>query len=171
MWVLVVSCKRTQTHINAPFTSVMWATDSFLQRHQHHFKLSAAFKGADVVHCSSSYNKVFIFSTDKRYQSVGSFSSSSDLRNQPYRRTDGGRHSAKWKPGQQLHVSSDISLWKAHTSTTDTPVTAATSFSLSRMLKTGWRRMFPRRNGERVKNWSRSRVKNWFDCGVVVWFE
>ncbi|XP_046888077.1 formin-like protein 1 isoform X1 [Hypomesus transpacificus] len=33
-----------------------------------------------------------------------------DLRNQPYRRTDGGRRSAKWKPGQQLHVSSDISL-------------------------------------------------------------
>ncbi|XP_028287712.1 formin-like protein 1 [Parambassis ranga] len=33
-----------------------------------------------------------------------------DLRNQPYRRADGGRRSAKWKPGQQLHVSSDISL-------------------------------------------------------------
>ncbi|TKS89398.1 Formin-like protein 1 [Collichthys lucidus] len=33
-----------------------------------------------------------------------------DLRNQPYRRTDAGRRSAKWKPGQQLHVSSDISL-------------------------------------------------------------
>uniref|UniRef100_A0A3B5A1D9 FH2 domain-containing protein n=1 Tax=Stegastes partitus TaxID=144197 RepID=A0A3B5A1D9_9TELE len=33
-----------------------------------------------------------------------------DLRNQPYRRTDGGRRSAKWKPGQQLQVSSDISL-------------------------------------------------------------
>ncbi|TDG97700.1 hypothetical protein EPR50_G00210740 [Perca flavescens] len=33
-----------------------------------------------------------------------------DLRNQPYRRTDGGRRSAKWKPGQQLNVSSDISL-------------------------------------------------------------
>ncbi|XP_029382912.1 formin-like protein 1 [Echeneis naucrates] len=33
-----------------------------------------------------------------------------DLRNQPYRRTDGSRRSAKWKPGQQLHVSSDISL-------------------------------------------------------------
>lgn len=38
--------------------------------------------------------------------------SSSDLRNQPYRRADGGRRSAKWKPGQQLHVSSDISLWR-----------------------------------------------------------
>ncbi|KAK5600650.1 hypothetical protein CRENBAI_014042 [Crenichthys baileyi] len=33
-----------------------------------------------------------------------------DLRNQPYRRTDGARHSSKWKPGQQLQVSSDISL-------------------------------------------------------------
>ncbi|KAJ7987711.1 hypothetical protein DPEC_G00329330 [Dallia pectoralis] len=33
-----------------------------------------------------------------------------DLRNQPYRRTDGSRLSAKWKPGQKLHVSSDISL-------------------------------------------------------------
>lgn len=33
-----------------------------------------------------------------------------DLRNQPYRRTDGSRRSAKWKQGQQLHVSSDISL-------------------------------------------------------------
>lgn len=33
-----------------------------------------------------------------------------DLRNQPYRRTDGGRRSGKWKPGQQLQVSSDISL-------------------------------------------------------------
>uniref|UniRef100_A0AAQ5ZVJ2 Formin-like 1a n=1 Tax=Amphiprion ocellaris TaxID=80972 RepID=A0AAQ5ZVJ2_AMPOC len=33
-----------------------------------------------------------------------------DLRNQPYRRTDAGRRSAKWKPGQQLQVSSDISL-------------------------------------------------------------
>uniref|UniRef100_A0A669EWV4 Formin like 1 n=1 Tax=Oreochromis niloticus TaxID=8128 RepID=A0A669EWV4_ORENI len=33
-----------------------------------------------------------------------------DLRNQPYRRGDGGRRSAKWKPGQQLQVSSDISL-------------------------------------------------------------
>ncbi|XP_056905151.1 formin-like protein 1 isoform X2 [Takifugu flavidus] len=33
-----------------------------------------------------------------------------DLRNQPYRRADGGRRSAKWKAGQQLHVSSDISL-------------------------------------------------------------
>ncbi|XP_062234892.1 formin-like protein 1 isoform X2 [Platichthys flesus] len=33
-----------------------------------------------------------------------------DLRNQPYRRADGGRRSAKWKPGQQLQVSSDISL-------------------------------------------------------------
>ncbi|KAF7665194.1 hypothetical protein LDENG_00149920 [Lucifuga dentata] len=33
-----------------------------------------------------------------------------DLRNQPYRRTDCSRRSAKWKPGQQLHVSSDISL-------------------------------------------------------------
>lgn len=33
-----------------------------------------------------------------------------DLRNQPYRRTDGSRRSTKWKPGQQLHVSSDISL-------------------------------------------------------------
>ncbi|KAG7472959.1 formin 1 isoform X1 [Solea senegalensis] len=33
-----------------------------------------------------------------------------DLRNQPYRRADGVRRSAKWKPGQQLHVSSDISL-------------------------------------------------------------
>ncbi|KAM4624573.1 formin-like protein 1 [Polymixia lowei] len=32
------------------------------------------------------------------------------LRNQPYRRADGGRRSAKWKPGQQLNVSSDISL-------------------------------------------------------------
>uniref|UniRef100_A0A3B4ANV5 FH2 domain-containing protein n=1 Tax=Periophthalmus magnuspinnatus TaxID=409849 RepID=A0A3B4ANV5_9GOBI len=32
------------------------------------------------------------------------------LRNQPYRRADGGRRSAKWKPGQQLQVSSDISL-------------------------------------------------------------
>lgn len=39
-------------------------------------------------------------------------SPSTDLRNQPYRRTDGGRRSGKWKPGQQLHVSSDISLWK-----------------------------------------------------------
>ncbi|KAK7919449.1 hypothetical protein WMY93_010733 [Mugilogobius chulae] len=33
-----------------------------------------------------------------------------DLRNQPYRRADAGRRSAKWKPGQQLQVSSDISL-------------------------------------------------------------
>ncbi|KAM6896944.1 formin-like protein 1 [Xenentodon cancila] len=33
-----------------------------------------------------------------------------DLRTQPYRRTDSSRRSAKWKPGQQLHVSSDISL-------------------------------------------------------------
>lgn len=33
-----------------------------------------------------------------------------DLRNQPYRRGDVGRRSAKWKPGQQLQVSSDISL-------------------------------------------------------------
>ncbi|KAL0984189.1 hypothetical protein UPYG_G00138290 [Umbra pygmaea] len=33
-----------------------------------------------------------------------------DLRNQPYRRTDGARVSAKWKPGQKLQVSSDISL-------------------------------------------------------------
>lgn len=33
-----------------------------------------------------------------------------DLRNQPYRRADNGRRSAKWKPGQQLQVSSDISL-------------------------------------------------------------
>ncbi|KAI1896503.1 hypothetical protein AGOR_G00095450 [Albula goreensis] len=33
-----------------------------------------------------------------------------DLRNQPYRRTDGGRRSSKKKPGQQLQVSSDISL-------------------------------------------------------------
>ncbi|CDQ61865.1 unnamed protein product [Oncorhynchus mykiss] len=33
-----------------------------------------------------------------------------DLRNQPYRRTDGSRVSAKWKPGQKLQVSSDISL-------------------------------------------------------------
>ncbi|XP_031416637.1 formin-like protein 1 [Clupea harengus] len=32
------------------------------------------------------------------------------LRNQPYIRADGGRRSAKWKPGQQLQVSSDISL-------------------------------------------------------------
>ncbi|KAM3591799.1 uncharacterized protein V6R79_007705 [Siganus canaliculatus] len=33
-----------------------------------------------------------------------------DLRNQPYRRADAGRRSAKWKPAQQLQVSSDISL-------------------------------------------------------------
>ncbi|XP_015256400.1 PREDICTED: formin-like protein 1 [Cyprinodon variegatus] len=33
-----------------------------------------------------------------------------DLRNQPYRRMDGARQSSKWKPGQQLQVSSDISL-------------------------------------------------------------
>uniref|UniRef100_A0A3Q0S062 FH2 domain-containing protein n=1 Tax=Amphilophus citrinellus TaxID=61819 RepID=A0A3Q0S062_AMPCI len=33
-----------------------------------------------------------------------------DLRNQPYRRADGSRRSARWKPGQQLQVSSDISL-------------------------------------------------------------
>ncbi|KAM8888391.1 formin-like protein 1 isoform 1-T1 [Synchiropus picturatus] len=33
-----------------------------------------------------------------------------DLRNQPYRRADGGRRSARWRPGQQLQVSSDISL-------------------------------------------------------------
>ncbi|CAL8260933.1 unnamed protein product [Arctogadus glacialis] len=33
-----------------------------------------------------------------------------DLRNQPYRRADGGRRSAKWKTSQQLQVSSDISL-------------------------------------------------------------
>uniref|UniRef100_A0A8C6SPX1 Formin like 1 n=1 Tax=Neogobius melanostomus TaxID=47308 RepID=A0A8C6SPX1_9GOBI len=33
-----------------------------------------------------------------------------DLRNQPYRRADAGRRSAKWKQGQQLQVSSDISL-------------------------------------------------------------
>ncbi|KAL1248353.1 hypothetical protein QQF64_021671 [Cirrhinus molitorella] len=33
-----------------------------------------------------------------------------DLRNQPYIRADGGRRSAKWKPTQQLPVSSDISL-------------------------------------------------------------
>ncbi|XP_018597604.2 formin-like protein 1 isoform X1 [Scleropages formosus] len=33
-----------------------------------------------------------------------------DLRNQPYRRMDGARHSSKKKNGQQLHVSSDISL-------------------------------------------------------------
>ncbi|XP_017293572.1 formin-like protein 1 isoform X2 [Kryptolebias marmoratus] len=33
-----------------------------------------------------------------------------DLRNQPYRRTDGVRLSSKWKQGQQLQVSSDISL-------------------------------------------------------------
>ncbi|XP_062382989.1 formin-like protein 1 [Sardina pilchardus] len=32
------------------------------------------------------------------------------LRNQPYIRADGGRRSAKWKPAQQLQVSSDISL-------------------------------------------------------------
>ncbi|XP_062298251.1 formin-like protein 1 [Scomber scombrus] len=32
------------------------------------------------------------------------------LRNQPYRRAESGRRSTKWKPGQQLHVSSDISL-------------------------------------------------------------
>ncbi|XP_016380552.1 formin-like protein 1 [Sinocyclocheilus rhinocerous] len=34
----------------------------------------------------------------------------SDLRKQPYIRADGGRRSAKWKPAQQLPVSSDISL-------------------------------------------------------------
>nr|XP_009295890.3 LOW QUALITY PROTEIN: formin-like protein 1 [Danio rerio] len=33
-----------------------------------------------------------------------------DLRNQPYIRADGGRRSAKWKPAQQLAVSTDISL-------------------------------------------------------------
>ncbi|XP_034049355.1 formin-like protein 1 [Thalassophryne amazonica] len=33
-----------------------------------------------------------------------------DLRNQPYRREDSSRRSARWNPGQQLHVSSDISL-------------------------------------------------------------
>ncbi|KAL4660523.1 formin-like protein 1 isoform X2 [Arapaima gigas] len=33
-----------------------------------------------------------------------------DLRNQPYRRTDGARRSSKKKNGQQLQVSSDISL-------------------------------------------------------------
>uniref|UniRef100_A0A8C8MDZ1 Formin like 1 n=1 Tax=Oncorhynchus tshawytscha TaxID=74940 RepID=A0A8C8MDZ1_ONCTS len=33
-----------------------------------------------------------------------------DLRNQPYRRTDGSRVSAKWKPRQKLQVSSDIFL-------------------------------------------------------------
>ncbi|XP_016418142.1 formin-like protein 1 [Sinocyclocheilus rhinocerous] len=33
-----------------------------------------------------------------------------DLRKQPYIRADGGRRSAKWKPAQQLPVSSDISL-------------------------------------------------------------
>ncbi|XP_061564234.1 formin-like protein 1 isoform X2 [Cololabis saira] len=33
-----------------------------------------------------------------------------DLRNQAYRRTDSSRGSARWKPGQQLNVSSDISL-------------------------------------------------------------
>lgn len=33
-----------------------------------------------------------------------------DLRNQPYRRTDGVRHSSKGKPSQKLQVSSDISL-------------------------------------------------------------
>ncbi|KAI4887443.1 hypothetical protein NFI96_017429 [Prochilodus magdalenae] len=32
------------------------------------------------------------------------------LRNQPYIRADGGRRSTKWKPTQQLQVSSDISL-------------------------------------------------------------
>uniref|UniRef100_A0A8C1JYC8 Formin like 1 n=1 Tax=Cyprinus carpio TaxID=7962 RepID=A0A8C1JYC8_CYPCA len=32
------------------------------------------------------------------------------LRNQPYIRADGARRSAKWKPAQQLPVSSDISL-------------------------------------------------------------
>ncbi|XP_072535025.1 formin-like protein 1 [Salminus brasiliensis] len=32
------------------------------------------------------------------------------LRNQPYIRADAGRRSAKWKPAQQLQVSSDISL-------------------------------------------------------------
>ncbi|XP_055360382.1 formin-like protein 1 isoform X3 [Betta splendens] len=33
-----------------------------------------------------------------------------DLKNQPYRRADAARHSAKWKQSQQLQVSSDISL-------------------------------------------------------------
>uniref|UniRef100_A0A8C5GS08 Formin-like protein 1 n=1 Tax=Gouania willdenowi TaxID=441366 RepID=A0A8C5GS08_GOUWI len=33
-----------------------------------------------------------------------------DLRTQPYRRADAGRRSGKWKPAQQLQVSSDISL-------------------------------------------------------------
>uniref|UniRef100_A0A674BNP4 Formin like 1 n=1 Tax=Salmo trutta TaxID=8032 RepID=A0A674BNP4_SALTR len=33
-----------------------------------------------------------------------------DLRNQPYRRTDGSRVGTKWKPRQKLQVSSDISL-------------------------------------------------------------
>ncbi|KAF7203747.1 formin-like protein 1 isoform X2 [Nothobranchius furzeri] len=33
-----------------------------------------------------------------------------DLRNQPYRRADGVRLSSKWKQGQKLQVSSDISL-------------------------------------------------------------
>ncbi|XP_016146869.1 formin-like protein 1 isoform X2 [Sinocyclocheilus grahami] len=33
-----------------------------------------------------------------------------DLRKQPYIRADGGRRSSKWKPAQQLPVSSDISL-------------------------------------------------------------
>lgn len=47
---------------------------------------------------------------NRRY--LCSFSPTSDLRNQPYRRADGGRRSAKWKQGQQLQVSSDISLWK-----------------------------------------------------------
>lgn len=36
-------------------------------------------------------------------------SSAPDLRNQPYRRAE-GRRSARWRAGQQLQVSSDISL-------------------------------------------------------------
>lgn len=54
-----------------------------------------------------------VYKKKKNYQVVDQcVCSSSDLRNQPYRRADGGRRSAKWKPGQQLHVSSDISLWR-----------------------------------------------------------
>lgn len=54
------------------------------------------------------------------------FPSSSDLRNQPYRRVDGGRRSGRWKPGQQLQVSSDISLWKTTVQTDHCSFTSTT---------------------------------------------
>uniref|UniRef100_A0A9J7XK60 Formin-like 1a n=1 Tax=Cyprinus carpio carpio TaxID=630221 RepID=A0A9J7XK60_CYPCA len=60
------------------------------------------------AHITSAY--IILEIRDKNHNDKQKNYFALNLRNQPYIRADGARRSAKWKPAQQLPVSSDISL-------------------------------------------------------------